>query len=67
MSSDPGSLLKLGFAVGAGAGLALGAWRLSAGASVASAVLTGLGTIAVGVVLAAVAAIGVRLQRKDLP
>lgn len=67
MNSEPGTLLKLGFAVGAGAGLALGIWRLSAGASVATAVLSGLGAIAVGLLLAAVAAIGVRLQRKDLP
>lgn len=67
MNSEPGTLLKLGLAAGTGAGLALAAWRLSAGASLAPAVLTALGAVAVGLLLAAVAAIGVRLQRKDLP
>jgi len=67
MNSEPETLFRIGLAAGIGAGLALMVWRLAAGAPVSSALLTGLGAVGVGLLLAAVAAIGVRLQRRDLP
>jgi hypothetical protein len=59
------------YRMGTIAGLALGAglalWRGAAGAPALDVLLWGVGGLAVALMLAAVADVGIRLQRRDLP
>jgi hypothetical protein len=48
-------------------GIALAAWRFSSGATFAAAVIWALGGLAGALILAAIADVGMRLQRRDVP
>lgn len=60
-------VFRLGLLVGMGFGGVLAAWRLSEGATITTALLWALGGLAVALFLAGVSALGIWLQRKDLP
>ena len=60
-------VLLLALWVGIGLGIIAAIWQLSIGASVASVLLWVVGSIALALLLAGLSALGVRLQRKDLP
>ena len=67
ISLESSRVIALGALVGLGLGAMLGVWQLVEGAQVATALLWALGGLVAALVLAGVSALGIRLQRKDLP
>lgn len=67
MKPESARVWRLGLLIGAIFGIVLGAWRLIEGAPVPSAFLWALGGFAAVLLLAALSALGIRLQRSDVP
>lgn len=58
---------KAGLVAGLILAIALAAWRLAIGAGLASAFLWAVGGLAAALIMAALADLGMRLQRRDVP
>jgi len=67
MKLESARVLRLGILAGAILGTVLGVWRLIEGASAPDALLWALGGFAIVLLLAALSALGIRLQRSDVP
>ena len=67
MTVESARVLRLGLLVGAVFGAVLGVCRLAVGAPLVSALLWALAGVGIALLLAGGSALGIWLQRKDLP
>jgi hypothetical protein len=66
MTPRPARIYRLGFIAGLALGVGLAVWRIRIGRGPFDAMLWGVGGLAMGLALAWMSVVGIRLQRRDV-